>query len=300
VLSICSQWIIRHKLFKLSSQVIIAQSLVINILKVVAGFVAPFGKTLIILSIVGTFFYSIALYLAIKFKARKECNIPARVGFDRGIAKEYISFPKYRTPQGVLTNINQSLPVILLAGLFGAIPAGLYTLCRGTLIIPTNLIAKSINDVLFPKINETYIDKKPISPLIIKATWVLALLALLPLSVFVYFGPDIFNFVFGSDWLIAGVLSQWLALRFYFSFINRACVAAIPVLCLEKFLLINSLLNLLLSTMGFYVGYSFFSSYVYAIALHSLFGIISQVLIITFVIVSARNYDKQLNDSLNR
>lgn len=296
-LTVCTQWVIRHKLYKLSSQVIIAQSFILNSLKVGLGFVAPFGKTLIILSIVGTFLYSLFLYLVVKFKENKKLGIPTGNRFNKAIAKEYKAFPKYRSPQGLLTNINQNMPVILLVSLFGPIPAGLYTLCRSTLLIPITLIAKSVNEVLFPQINEAYLNAKAISPLIIKATWGLALLALPPLIIFILAGPDIFAFVFGADWAIAGGLSQWLALRFYFSFINRACVAAIPVLRLDRFLLINSVLNLLLSGLGFYLGYSFFSDYIYAVALHSLFGIIPQVLIITFVIISAQKHDRQLISS---
>ena len=189
------------------------------------------------------------------------------------------------------------MPILLLASLFGPIPAGLYTLCRSTLLIPVTLIAKSVNDVLFPQINESYINSKAICPLIIKATWGLALLALPPLIIFVIAGPEIFSFVFGDSWAKAGSLSQWLALWFYFSFINRACVAAIPVLRLERFLLVNSVLNFLLSALGFYLGYSFFDDYIYAIAIYSLFGIIPQILIISFVIYTAKKHDRELISS---
>lgn len=300
-LAICSQWVIRHKLFKLSSQAIISQSFILNSLKVGLGFIVPFGKTLIILSIVGAFIHSLFLFLMIKYKKKKEVWIPTGCRFNKPVAKEYITFPKYRSPQGLLANLNQNMPVVLLASLFGPIPAGLYTLCRSTLLIPVTLIAKSVNDVLFPQINEAYINSKAISPLIIKATWGLALLALPPLIVFVIAGPEIFAFVFGQDWAKAGNLSQWLTLWFYFSFINRACVAAIPVLRLERFLLVNSILNFLLSALGFYLGYSFFDGYLYAIAIYSVFGIIPQVLIISFVIISAKKHDKQLaNSSINK
>ena len=160
-------------------------------------------------------------------------------------------------------------------------------------------MAGSVNDVLYPQINEACINAKKISPLIIKSTKYLALLALPPLIVFVLTGPELFAFVFGMDWAKAGVLSQWLALRFYFGFINRACVAAIPVLRLERFLLINSVLSFLLSGLGFYLGYHFFADYVYAVALHSLLGIIPQVFLISSVIFTAKKHDRQLISSLS-
>lgn len=296
-LVVCSQWVIRHKLFKLGSQAIIAQSFILNTLKVVCGLVAPLGKTLIILSIIGTFIHSLLIFFLIKFKKKRRYKVPTDCHFDKSIAIEYKVFPKYRSPQGLLANVNQNMPVLLLASLFGPIPAGLYTLCRGTLQIPVTLIAKSVNDVLFPQINESYINAKAISPLIVKATWGLVLLALPPLITIVIAGPDIFSFVFGQNWAKAGSLSQWLALWFYFSFINRACVAAIPVLRLERFLLVNSIFNFFLSALGFYLGYQLFDDYLYAIAIFSLFGIIPQISIIAFVLFSAKKHDRQLINS---
>jgi len=293
-LAVCSQWMIRHELFKLSSQVIIIQSLILNGLKLALGVLIPVGKSLILLSIFCYFTHSLLLFLMVKYKEKQEYWIPIGCQFDKNTAEEYKNFPVFRSPQGLLANVNQNMPIILLATLFSPAAAGLYTLCRSTLLIPVTLIAKSVNDVLFPQLNEAYLNGKEISPLIIKATWGLALFALPPLAVFLIAGPDIFAFVFGQEWAKAGNLSQWLTLWFYFSFINRACVAAIPVLRLERFLLINSVLNFILSSLGFYLGYSFFDDYIYAIAIYSLFGIIPQVLIISFVIFTAKKHDKQL------
>jgi len=299
LLTICSQWLIRHKLFVLSAQVMITQAFIVNSLKVTLGLFLPFGKTLIILNIVGALIHSALLFFLVKLKAKKRHWITIGWGFDKSTAKEYKNFPLYRTPQGLLANVNQNLPVILLISLFGPVSAGLYTLCKSTLLIPITLIAKSVNDVLFPQINEAYIKAKVISPLIIKATLGLALLALPLLILFVFVGPELFSFVFGSNWGEAGILSQWLAFRFYFGFINRGCVAAIPVLRLDRFLLVNSIITLLLSVLGFYLGFYFFNSYIYAIALHSLLSIIPQVILILFVIFYANKHDKCVINPIN-
>lgn len=298
-LAICTQWLIRHKLYKLTSRVVIVQSFIINSLKVGVGTIAPLGKTLILLSIVGSLLHSLLLFLIVKYKETKKYGIPTGIHFNNTLAKEYKAFPIYRSPQGLLVNINQNMPIILLASLFGPVPAGLYTLCRSTLLIPVTLIAKSVNDVLFPQINEAYINAKEVSTLIIKTTLSLVVLALPGLILFILVGPTLFGFIFGDNWVEAGILSQWLALRFYFGFINRGCVAAISVLRLERFLLVNSILSLLLSGLGFYLGFYFFHDYVYAIALHSLLSIIPQILLISFVIFIAKKHDKCLIDSIN-
>ncbi|WP_448563818.1 lipopolysaccharide biosynthesis protein [Thalassotalea ganghwensis] len=299
ILTICSQWVIRHRLFTLSAQVMIAQALIVNGLKIFFGLFIPFGKTLIMLSLLGMFVHSALLFIWVKIKAKKRHRLRLGWGLDTNTAKEYKNFPLYRAPQGLLANVNQNLPVLLIMTLFGPIPAGLYTLCKSTLLIPVTLIAKSVNDVLFPQINEAYINAKAISPLVIKATLGLAVLALPPLIIFVLFGPQLFSFVFGANWGEAGILAQWLALRFYFGFINRGCLAAIPVLRLDRFLLINSIISLVLSIAGFYLGVFIFNHYVYAIALHSLFSIIPQILLVFSVILVAKRHDKSLIKPIN-
>ena len=129
-LAVASQWVIRHKLYKLGSQAIIAQSFTLNSLKIVLGLFAPFGKSLIILSIIGTFVHSLLLLLFIRYKEKKLFWVPIGCKFDKKVARKYITFPKYRSPQGLLANLNQNMPIILLASFFGPIPAGLYTLCN--------------------------------------------------------------------------------------------------------------------------------------------------------------------------
>lgn len=291
---IASQWAIRNKLFKQASQTAVIHSVVVNTLKVGLAILAPYGSTLIIISVLGTFIYTGIMSWLIR--AKKDRRIPLLMSplEVKAVAKEYKAFPLFRAPQGVLQNISQSVPVIFIATIFGAAPVGLYALCRSTLLIPTTLIGKSVNDVLLPRINELYLEGRKISPLLIKATIVLSLIALFPAAFFILLGPEAFTFIFGEHWTEAGLIAQWLILRFYFSFINRACVAAIPVLAMERFLFKNTLFSLLLSGIGLYAGYYLSGNYLGAIAGYSLLGVIPQVVIISIVLIVARQHDNKL------
>lgn len=297
LLAICTQWVIRHKLFKVNAKAIIAQSLLLNLTKIVVGLFAPFGKSLIVLTIFATLFQGLFLLLSVNLKKVKNHFLPLNASFDMQQVRRHKEFPLFRSPQGLLVNLNQNIPVLLLASLFGASSVGFYALCRTVLQLPVTLIAKSVNDVIYPQVNQAFNNRKPISPLIVKGTMWLALIGVIPLLIFILFGPELFTLVFGDGWRLAGALSQWLSVWFYFNFINRPCVAAIPVLRLERFLLLNSLLNFVLSSLGFYIGYSLFSDDVYAVAIYSLFGIIPQLIIISFVIYSAKQHDRQLVDN---
>lgn len=296
-ITILSQWLIRHELFKLSSKALIFRSLFINLSKVSIGLIMPFGKVLIIVTIIGGFIHSIYIFIKLKAELSKK-HILFDFGYDKETAKSYSDFPKFRTPQSVLMNVNQNMPIILLASFFGSTPAGLYFLCRSTLLVPITLIAKSVNDVLFPKINKAYVDNKPIASIIIKATLYLVLIAFPPLVFFIFFGEEAFILIFGEEWAGAGIMSQWVALRFYFGFISRACLTALPVFKLERFLLFNSALNFVLSLFGFYLGFVLFDNYLYAVALFSLFGVVPQALIIFVAIKRAKTHDNYIRKQM--
>jgi O-antigen/teichoic acid export membrane protein len=298
LLTVLTQWLIRHKLFTLIAKATIAQSITINSLKILVGLLLPLGKTLIFITVVGTFLHSLIVIFLLKQKKDKKLWLPITANYNKDTAKSYKDFPKYRTPHNILANLTQSLPILLLVLLFGPIYAGLYTLCRSTLLVPVTLVGKSVNDVLFPQLNEAYTNNKPVTPLLFKATKGLLLLALPPLIFFIAVGPQAFTFVFGDMWQDAGIISQWVAVRYYFVFINRACVSLLPVLKLEKFLLFNGILNFLLSVLGFYLGYYLFNDPIYAIALYSILGVIPQLLIIVYVITKAKGHDIQLKKNI--
>ncbi|GLX77581.1 polysaccharide biosynthesis protein [Thalassotalea insulae] len=297
ILAICSQWLIRNKLFMISAKTMMLHSIISNTLKVIIGLLSPTGKALIILNVFGTLLHSILLIAFVKKnKKNGAAAIPIGAYFDVKLLKKYKAFVVYRGPQGVLANINQNIPIILLASFYSPAVTGIYVLCRTVLILPITLIAKSVNDVIYPQINKAYLQYKPIVPLLKSTTMGLAVLALPPLLLFIITGPQLFAFVFGENWQQSGEFSQWLTIWFYFNFINRACVAAIPVLKLEAFLLGNSILNFLLSILGFFLGNFLFSEEIYAIALYSLLGIIPQVFLIIYVFISALKHDRLLGE----
>ena len=291
LLSIFSQWVIRHKLFMINAKAIVTQSATLNCMKVAFGLFLPLGKFLILSTLVASILQSMFFFFSLKSKKNKNLQLPLNVRFDEKTIKKYKEFPFYRSPQGLLANINQNIPVILLASLFGTMSVGLYVLCRTVLQLPITLIAKPVNDVIYPQINQASLNKTPISPLIFKGTLWLTIFGVVPLMLFIFVGPELFSLVFGESWRKAGEISQWLSVWFYFNFINRVCIAAIPILKLERFLFFNSLFSFILSILGFYVGFEFFNYDVYAIAIYSFFGIIPQIFIVSVVFVAAKKHD---------
>src|SRR5699024_2347484 len=124
--------------------------------------------------------------------------------------------------------------------------------------------------------------KENMSKLILKATLALALVGLIPYGIIVLFGPFLFSFVFGSEWLVAGEYARWIALWSYSAFLNRPSVRSLPVLNAQRFHLIYTIFWTIIKLILLTIGYLVFNSDIIAIALFCLSGVVSNIILITY------------------
>ncbi|WP_259395051.1 lipopolysaccharide biosynthesis protein [Pseudoalteromonas sp. SR43-5] len=283
-------WALRKKMFFTNSKLILFKSILSNGLKIYAGYYAKTPVTLIVVTTVVTLmtiFLYMYVFRSILFKGTIKVM---KFRYYKLLAFSYSDFLVYRTPQRLLSGINQSLPIIMLSSLFSPSVAGYFTLCRSILMMPLNLVAKSVSDVLFPNVNERYLNGQPIFPLLLKATFLLALVGLIPLIIIVLYAPPLFMYIFGEQWYQSGIYAQWFSIWLFFNFINRPSLTAVAVLKFEKLLLLNSTLNFILIFSALYFG-NVIGDDIITIALFSLVGVIPQLIIILGVLTKARNHD---------
>ena len=63
-------------------------------------------------------------------------------------------------------------------------------------------------------------------------------IGIIPLILLLFFWPQIFSVVFGSEWRKAGILVQWLASWWFVTFLAGPAFEAVIILQLQKYLLI--------------------------------------------------------------
>lgn len=291
-LQIAEQWLIRKQQFKITAKVAVVQALMVNGSTSGIGFFHPFASMLIILSTAGTAFYAVILAIIAKKtdvlpNTQKKRYQNPRISL-LTLAKRYYDFPIYRTPQVLINAFSQSLPILMLTSFFGPTSAGFYLLGRKLLGLPVTLISNSVSNVLHPKIAMAAQKGENISRLIIKATLGLAAVGLLPFSSVFFFGPWLFGFIFGKEWTIAGEYARWLALWLFFQFINRPSVTAVPVLCLQKGLVLYELFSTGTKLFALYIGFIVFANDIAAVVLFSIFGTVAYIILIMWVIVSSK------------
>src|SRR5699024_9958521 len=104
---------------------------------------------------------------------------------------------------------------------------------------------------------------------------------------------QLFSFVFGSDWFVAGEYARWLALWSFFGFINRPSVKSLAVLSAQRFHLIYTILMLITRLIVLAIGYYVFSSDIVAVALFGISGAILNIGLITITLKISR---KRMNE----
>jgi O-antigen/teichoic acid export membrane protein len=294
-LQVTQQWMIRKKLFNIKAKVTAAHAFIVNSVKVGIGFFYPFAVVLVSIATFGYFLQTMMLFFGIRsFKTTniKKDNLKENdeTLSIKQLASKHKDFPLFRAPQVFLNAISQSLPVLLLASFFGPASAGFYALCRTILALPSNLLGQSVQDVFYPKITEAAHNKENTTRLIVKATLGLSVVGFLPFALVVGFGPLLFGFVFGAEWLAAGNYARWLALWLFTAFINRPSVAAIPVLNLQKHFLIYEIISIVLRVTALMIGFYLIQNDIIAIMLFSIAGVILNSSLIVFTIHKSKKY----------
>lgn len=287
---IMQQWLIRKKMFRLLARISVYQSIVINASKVVLGTIWPTSLVLILLTVLSNALMAAQMFLGMK---KKGC-VDEQLNFNKSkcdikkLATSYNDFPLYRTPQILVNSISQSIPMLLLAALFGPATAGFFALGKTALSAPAILIGNSVGNVFYPEIaDKVNMGENPLR-ILNKATLSTFLVGLIPFSLIIIFGDNIFSFVFGPEWRIAGQYAQWMALWLLASLAVRPVIASIPVIKAQGLFLFFELISLLIKIAGLYFGAYYFNA-LCAVATYSVLTAISYLVLYFLILTILRS-----------
>lgn len=295
---IAEQWLIRVKQFKTSAKATFWHSVILNGGKVGLGLFQPVGVVLIMITMVGQLLKATMMFIGARAKWKRNTtntieiiqteNSPATVSLV-GLLRRYKDFPIFRAPQILLNSVSQGLPIFMLNFFFGPAAAGFYTLGKNMLSIPSQLIAKSVGDVFYPRISEAYKNGENIASLLTKATLILTVIGFIPFGTIVAFAPQLFSLVFGSEWIQAGEYARWMALWIFVSFMNRPSVSVIQVIGLQDKFLLYEIISTVVRIGALYIGYGLFRSDLVSIALYSITGVLLNLYLILYTIIYSRS-----------
>ena len=126
------------------------------------------------------------------------------------IAKRYIKFPLIQGSSTLFNTVRFMLPVIFLTKYFPDIFVGYYALVMKVIFFPLTFFSKSISRLNMKKIAELVHKKINPTNYLIKITFIVFIIIFFPSIIIMKYGPNIFSFVFGSKWIMAGEFASIL------------------------------------------------------------------------------------------
>jgi O-antigen/teichoic acid export membrane protein len=125
-------------------------------------------------------------------------------------AKLHSNFPVYSLPSAFINRLTNQLPVFFLSTYSGPAVVGIYNLCVKMLGLPIQLIGAAIGDVFRQKATQDYNTIGNCRPIFVKTFKTLTLISILPTIIILFYGPNLFSWIFGPKWAESGVFAQIL------------------------------------------------------------------------------------------
>ena len=128
----------------------------------------------------------------------------------RQLARRYVRFPAFSAPAALLNVASTRVPVFALVAYFGEAVVGQFGLAYATLSLPLGLIGGAVGQAFFAQAAEArWTGGLPaLTRSTARGLWsMMAYAALAALAA----GPTLFAFVFGDEWVDAGLYAQRIA-----------------------------------------------------------------------------------------
>ncbi len=124
------------------------------------------------------------------------------------LSKRYSDFPKYSMWAILANTLSKHINSVFIASLYSTSILGYYSLTQRILGVPINLMGQTIGQVFFREATKEK-KQKGNAYRTFKSTFIKLLLISIPLFSFLFFFiEDLISFVFGEDWIIAGVYAK--------------------------------------------------------------------------------------------
>jgi len=295
--NIVLQWGFRTRNYKVITRTKVSQSVTSNLIKIGLGLlnIGPIGL------IIGTITGQSAgiTSLSVPLLKKRSSFVSVNLKSLKYVLKRYKKFPLYSAPSNYVYTASNNLPVILLVSLFDSTITGFFGLAKSITYLPISLIGNSISQVFYSEsANLGKENPKEIKRLAISLMKKIAIIAVIPLLVLLFFGPILFSFVFGKEWYEAGIYARLLSIMVYFHFIATPIGRVLEIFERQREGLALNIVRLVLVAGVFLVSKIMrFSSYI-TVGLYSISNAVTYIILLILVLRVLDHEIKKVDDKL--
>jgi len=224
---IFNYWSNRKQYFQNISSAQISQSIAIGVSQPILGYFHIFGG-LIIGNLTGRIIG--AFILIDKFVKNDKAHlqdITKQVMLEQ--MKKYKDFPLVNSLHAFSDILRTSGSVMLISSFFGASILGFYALSLRVLQVPVGIVGSALGQVLYQKFSTMHSNGEDLYPYVKKIVLYLFIISLVIFSLLYFIAPDLFAFVFGEKWRVAGEYSQILIPYLFMNFLLSP-ISQLPII----------------------------------------------------------------------
>jgi len=207
----------RQKNYKDIASATITKSMVMVLVQLVIGLVKSGAAGLILGQILAQFFANVKLFKNI-IKDKKEIFSIKKLKII-ALAIKYKKFPIFSLPSALANVLSGQLSNILISSFYSVSTLGFYSFVQRILGIPSSLIGNSIGQVYYEEGTKERKKKGMLIDTFNTTFKKLIILGLPSFSILFFVVEDLFAFVFGEEWRIAGHYAQIVIPMFFMRFV---------------------------------------------------------------------------------
>ena len=204
--------------------------------------------------------------------------------------KEYRNYPLFILPGVWVQSLIMQLPVYYGLFFYAADSSGHYSFAVSLLNLPVNILAAAMAPVFLQKASDTYRkNSADMGRIVGSMANRLFYLGLIPMTLLMVLGDQIFRVALGEQWIESGRLASFMGVYFLFMMINYPLSSLYRIYRKERQSLFIQILFGALSLFALWVG-SLIGTYLTAIAFFS-FSLASYYLVNIFIVLNLSGLD---------
>jgi lipopolysaccharide exporter len=180
-----------------------------------------------------TFSYVISpLFMLIAFFRSDFRNTIKEVSFSSivSIAKKYIRFPKIEFWGYIASTVAFSIPIVIIANYWGHEITGLFSKAFYIVYLLALFIGESVGKVLHKEIADMTNRGYKFDDFLLNIVKILVSISVLPFSILIITGPDLFSIFLGQQWHQSGVFAQIISIWMFSAIISLAVTPIFAIL----------------------------------------------------------------------
>jgi O-antigen/teichoic acid export membrane protein len=268
---VLSAWISRKEAFGAMAKANVSSSISGKSVSVISGFISPSPFGLIF----GTIINDATLVVFFLKETIADFHFIKKISYERmkQQAYRYIKFPQYVLSSSITNAIAVQFIPFLFAFFFSPVIVGYYAMSNIIINLPLKLVGNSMETVFYQK---ACVEKNltgSITTIVKMIHTRLISMGMFGCLIVMTIGPELFAFVLGAKWYIAGTYAQILAPMFFAVFISYPLFSIFNVLEMQDASLGFNILRLVSTITALIIG-GLYGDPIIAVILLSCFGVV--------------------------